>query len=204
MAANVSEAQRQAAVSVDLRNPMLAAVWAWLWPGAGHIYQRRYAKGVLYMVCILSTYFFGLALGNGHVVYASFRKPDFRYAYFCQVGVGIPALPALVQHHRMHSGKQLWFQSSDPQERPIFSPPDVAVREQEYDTLAKWHEDLHNYFEMGTLYTMIAGLLNVLAIFDAYAGPVCPAPQEKKRRPPPKNGDESNEEAAGATAGAEH
>ena len=33
-------------IEVDLRNPVAAAVWAWLWPGAGHLYQRRYAKGV--------------------------------------------------------------------------------------------------------------------------------------------------------------
>jgi hypothetical protein len=31
---------------------------------------------------------------------------------------------------------------------------------------------LPRYFEMGTVYTMIAGLLNVLAIYDACCGPV--------------------------------
>ena len=46
-------------VEIDLRNPLLAAVLAWLWPGAGHLYQRRYGKGALLMVCILITYFFG-------------------------------------------------------------------------------------------------------------------------------------------------
>ena len=50
----------------------MSAGLAWLWPGAGHIYQGRYAKGILYMVCILGTYFFGLTMGNGHVVYAAF------------------------------------------------------------------------------------------------------------------------------------
>ena len=51
-------------IEIDLRNPVLAAVLAWVWPGLGHLYQRRYGKGVLYMVCILSTWFFGLALGE--------------------------------------------------------------------------------------------------------------------------------------------
>ncbi len=32
-------------IEVDLRNPVVAALWAWIWPGAGHIYQRRYVKG---------------------------------------------------------------------------------------------------------------------------------------------------------------
>ena len=66
-------------IEVDLRNPALAAFWAWIWPGAGHMYQRRYAKGVLFMVCILSIYFFGLSLGGGHVVYASWTKNDKRW-----------------------------------------------------------------------------------------------------------------------------
>ena len=88
-------------VEVHLRNPPLAAFWAWLIPGAGHLYQRRYAKGILFMVCILGTYFFGLAIGGGKVVYASFRQPDMRYPYLCQLGVGLPALPALIQQRRV-------------------------------------------------------------------------------------------------------
>ena len=87
-------------VEIDLRNRYLAVLWAWLIPGAGHFYQRRYAKAVLYFVCILGTFFFGLGLGGGRVVYASFRRPDMRYPYLCQVFVGLPALPALVQRQR--------------------------------------------------------------------------------------------------------
>ena len=40
------------------------------------------------------------------------------------------------------------------------------------DQLAKWHYEYGALFDMGTLYTLIAGLLNVLAIFDAQAGPL--------------------------------
>ena len=79
-------------IEIDLRQPGVAALWAWLWPGAGHLYQRRYAKGILFMVCILSTYFFGLAMGGGHVVYASWNQTERRWQYFCQLGVGLPAL----------------------------------------------------------------------------------------------------------------
>ena len=68
-----------------------------MWPGAGHLYQGRTAKGILYMVCITSIYFYGLAIGQGHVVYASWRSYDRRLPYICQVGVGLPALPAMVQ-----------------------------------------------------------------------------------------------------------
>ena len=56
---------------IDLRNRPLAALLAWLIPGAGHLYQGRYTKGVLFMVCILSAWVLGFALGGGHVVYAT-------------------------------------------------------------------------------------------------------------------------------------
>lgn len=165
-------------IQIDLRQPGVAAVWAWLWPGAGHIYQRRYAKGILYMVCILGTYFFGLTMGSGHVVYASFKRDDFRWHYVFQLGVGIPAAPAIVQAARVNSGK-------DPLFADVMAPPG-QVWPENYDKLAKWHDDSHVFFELGTLYTVVAGLLNILAIYDAYAGPVIAHPEDEKRGPPNK------------------
>lgn len=175
-------------VEINLRNPLLAALWAWLIPGAGHLYQRRYAKGVLFMVCILTTYFFGLALGDGKVVYASFRRSDMRYPYLCQIGVGLPALPALIQRHRMFKP----VNGRSPLPKPLWgglmAPPRQPVREQEADQLAEWHRKLKSRFELGTVYTMVAGLLNILAIYDAYAGPVFTSPEDRKDKPPPKDG----------------
>jgi hypothetical protein len=168
-------------LTIRLRNAPLAALWAWLIPGAGHLYQRRYAKGLLFMVCILGTYFFGLAIGDGKVVYASFRRPDVRYPYLCQLGVGLPALPALVQRQRVIG--------SDPPREPLWNgfmaPPRQPVIEQEPDQLADWHKELKAYFELGTLYTMIAGLLNILVIYDAYAGPVFIVHEDQKKNKPP-------------------
>lgn len=160
-------------IEVDLRQPGLAALWAWLWPGAGHLYQRRYAKGILFMVCILSTYFFGLAMGGGHVVYASWNKTERRWQYICQLGVGLPALPALVQARRQASGRPVLFGG-------IMAPPVITVFD---DQLSEWHKTYNLYFELGTLYTMIAGLLNVLAIYDAFAGPVIVLPGDDDRPP---------------------
>jgi len=170
-------------IQIHLRNPYVAAFWAWLIPGVGHLYQRRYAKGILFLVCILGTYFFGLALGGGKVVYASFRQPDMRYPYLCQVGVGLPALPALVQRQRVLNGRApLW---------DGFMAPPFPVFEQEPDELAEWHRDLKTRFELGTLYTMIAGLLNILVIYDAFAGPVFTPPDEKEEQDkPPFLGDQ--------------
>lgn len=173
---------RHAPVPVKLRNPWLAAFYAWLWPGAGHLYQGRRAKGILFMVCVLSTYFFGFTLGKGHVVYASFRKPDFRYAYLCQVGVGVPALPALIQTNRFNNGRPPLFGIA------MMMPPRPVDPNTGSDQLADWHDDLKGLFEVATLYTMIAGLLNMLAIYDAFAGPVFPQPDEKQQRGPPAKG----------------
>ncbi|MHB8970294.1 MAG: DUF6677 family protein [Pirellulaceae bacterium] len=161
---------------IDLRQPGLAAFWAWLWPGAGHLYQRRYAKGILFMVCILSIYFYGLAMAGGHVVYASWNKSDRRWQYVCQVGVGLPALPALVQARRVARGGK-------PLLNGVMAPPRLEPYSN-VDELSQWHLKYQLYFELGTLYTMIAGLLNVLAIYDAYAGPVLVSSDEKDNKPP--------------------
>ena len=95
--------------TIDLKDPAFAALLAWLVPGLGHLYQRRTAKGILFMVCILSTFFFGLFCSNGHAVYASWQNWDKRLPYLCQVGVGLPALPALVQTYLVRSGKEPMF-----------------------------------------------------------------------------------------------
>ena len=176
-------------IEVDLRDPMLAAFLAWLMPGAGHIYQGRIGKGLLFFVCIVGTFVYGLYLGGGRVVYASWRPEDRNLAYLCQIGVGLPALPALVQAQRVRSGRQpLW--------PGIMAPPSSPAE------LAAWHERLHRYFDLGKIYTMIAGLLNVLAIYDAWAGPlliVAPTKRRKKSHDAEAPGNEAAPEAT-ATA----
>lgn len=160
-------------IRIDLRESGWAAFLAWLWPGAGHLYQRRYAKGALFMVSILAIYCFGLFIGEGHVVYASWTKEDRRWHYACQLGVGLPALPALIQANRVLS------QGKSPHWGGFMAPP-RDVRQDSEDELAQWHARLGGGFELGTLYTMIAGLLNILVIFDALVGP-CPVPEEKEK-----------------------
>jgi len=171
-------------IEVDLRNPALAAVLAWIWPGAGHLYQRRYGKGILFMVCILGTWFFGLTLGDGRVAYASWKKNDHRWQYLFQVGVGAPALPALIQSRRVGQGKEPLLDGymAPPENVAPDSASFSTLRE---DELAQWHLHLNSRFELGTLYTMIAGLLNVLAIYDAYAGPMLVSTGERSGKPPP-------------------
>lgn len=161
----------QPPLEIDLRDPNIAGVLAWLWPGAGHFYQRRYGKGILFSACILAIYFFGLALGEGKVVYASWNQVDRRWQYPLQLGVGLPAAPALLQNLRVRGGEA-------PLIGGFMAPPANS------DQLSDWHRNLNLRFELGTLYTMVAGLLNILAIWDAYAGPVVTEPGQPARAPP--------------------
>lgn len=153
---------------VDLRDPILAAFLAWLIPGAGHLYQRRFGKGILFFSCILAAFFIGMVLGDGRVVYASFKASDYRLPYLCQVGAGLPALPALVQSYRVKHGRE-------PLLGGLMAPPKSA------EELAQWQSENARNFELGTVYTMIAGLLNILAIFDAWGGPMQPIPAKEKK-----------------------
>jgi TM2 domain-containing membrane protein YozV len=162
----------QSGESIELKDPLVAAVLGWLVPGLGHLYQGRTAKGLLFMVCILSTFFYGLFLSDGRAVYASWTDWDRRLPYLCQVGVGLPALPALVQTYLVRNGRA-------PLVGGVMAPPATMGE------LNDWYRQLHRYFELGTVYTMIAGLLNVLAIYDAWGGPVQLVVEEKKRRDDP-------------------
>jgi hypothetical protein len=204
---------------VDLRTPYLAAALAWLWPGAGHIYQRRYAKGVMFMVCVLSTYFFGLGLGQGRVVYASWKPGDYRWQYIFQLQTGLPAIPAIVQSFKTSRGADPFFilgerypedfggqnpQSEESRMRyrlrfklitpetkiegyqgrtlkdGLMAPPAGPVFENENDVLGQWHFELKHLFDYGTYFTVIAGLLNLLVVYDAFVGPAILPPPKKE------------------------
>jgi hypothetical protein len=181
-----AQAASEAPIEIDLREPWLALFLAWLWPGAGHVYQRRYAKGALFMVCILGTWFFGLALGGGHVVYASHSKQDRRLHYYAQVLVGAPALPALVQTWRVNGEKDPLFGGAMAPPRPW--PKDLGPNERVHpddDEFSQWNLEYHTLFELGTLFTVVAGLLNVLAMYDAFAGPAFAVKEEASGPPPP-------------------
>ena len=152
-------------------------------PGLGHIYQGRTGKGLLFFICIFGTFVYGLYLGGGKVVYASIPgEPQYRWQYWCQLGVGLAAAPALVQRHRVLGHQRpLWSGLMAP---PRLEPTDTVDDSNHVTTqpneLAKWIVDRHPKFELGTVYTVIAGLLNILVVCDAYAGPLVLAPKQEQ------------------------
>ena len=152
---------------LDLKNRVIATLFAWLVPGVGHLYQGRTSKGIMIFVCISFLFLTGFQMSGGKAVYCSFRSTDLRWQFIGQVFVGSAAIPAIVQNRVVRS------QEADPRKaiRPLFggkfAPPNDFLSERE-----QWHADYHAYFQMGTLYTLVAGLLNMFAIFDAACGPM--------------------------------
>ena len=157
--------------TVDLKNRYLAAFLAWMVPGLGHFYQGRIGKGVLYATCILSLFFVGLAMGEWRIIYWRWVNPlanteTFCFNYLGQFWAGLPALPALIQGTLKHYDKPfiLWGFMAEPGQAEI----------------NRLYE-LGKFVEIGTLYTTVAGLLNFLAIYDAFDGPGHVAEDEPTR-----------------------
>jgi len=147
---------------VDLKNRHLALILAWMVPGLGHFYQGRIGKGVLYSVSILSLFIVGLAMGDWKIVYWRWVNPTANTEAFCfnylgQFWAGLIALPALIQ-------STLILKGHDPTFWGFMAEPDQRVINSLYPTLGK-------FVEIGTLYTTVAGLLNILAMYDAFEGP---------------------------------
>lgn len=162
--------------SPSVTNPYRAAFLAWLVPGLGHIYQGRTAKGILYAVCILALYFLGFALGEGKIVYwrwvNPFENPDkFCLHYVGQFFVGLPALPALIQSTLSYFGLN-----------PILGG---FMAEPHQNVINSLLPRFGKLVEVGTIYTTVAGLLNVLAIYDAFEGPAYSDLDEAELAPAP-------------------
>jgi len=192
--------------AIDLKNPALAAFLSWLVPGLGQLYQGRSFKGAIFMASILGTFLAGMWIGGGNVVYASWRPGEKRWAFLGQAGIGAAAIPAVVQASRVGGsarqplGAAGWFAppllrgqvvSDAYRERVIARDPDIGREDftgprfmprQPGDQLSLWHRRLGRFFDIGTLYTMLAGMLNLLVVYDAWAGPM--------RQEPPEEGDE--------------
>ncbi len=176
-------------VEIELKEPWIAALLAWMLPGLGHVYQGRTGKGLLFFICILGTFFYGMYLGGGKVVYASVPwEQQYRWQYLCQLGVGLPSTPMLVQHSKAMKDPNFTGFMAPPRRGPADWTDASGNVSKQPSELAKWTLKYHPKFELGTVYTVVAGLLNVLVICDAAAGPlVISVPQKKKKVPDEKS-----------------
>ena len=190
--------------AINLKQPELAAFLAWFIPGLGHLYQGRTKKGAMYMSVILTLFVAGLWLGDGRVVYASWRPTDTRWWFVCHAGIGVAAVPAVVQSVSMTgtNHEPFWIAgwmtppllegqlvSREFAERLVNKDPYIfeldfwdrpPYKQFRADQVSMWHHKLGRFFELGTLYTVLAGMLNMLVIYDAWAGPMHPLIKQEK------------------------
>ena len=174
----------------------LAGVLSYLIPGLGQICQGRIGKGLLFMVILLGMFHLGQAMGNWQNVYMS--KPDpaqgrvdafnmpARYQFAGQFWIGVAAWPAVWQYMGwpIPLEGQFWkdFQRA---------PQDFADFEQINDTIKRSDKTP----DLGWVYTVIAGMLNVLVIYDAVAGPAFPDEPKKDDDDKKKDDDKKDEPA---------
>ena len=129
-----------------------AAVAAWLVPGLGHLLAGHTQRGVILMVCIGGLWTVGLLVGGISVVHARNADGALRPWYMGQALIA-PSVAVEYTHDKFRARTE----GADPSpfdESIAFSPA--------YGRAA----------EVGTLYTALAGLLNLLAIIDiAYREP---------------------------------
>lgn len=162
----------------------LAALLSYLIPGLGQVYQGRIGKGLLFFFGLYMLFFYGMAMGQWRNVWlpdtshlpplqlAGNRLPGvptslwYRPQFLGQFWIGMGAWPAVVQ-----------YATFDPAENagPIFGTFQRTPSEEELNELQR---NGNKRWDLGWVYTVIAGVLNLLVIYDALAGPMF-------REPPP-------------------
>ena len=140
--------------------PFVAGILGWLVPGAGHVYLRRTVRGIIIFICINGLFWSGVAIGGVFTtdplkqqwwftaqmctgvsgIASWYRQEQYRKTITEQIGIS--------HRPRWANDKQWW----DEYERELVKrrlmlvyPTDVVAR----------------------AYAGIAGMLNLLCIFDA-------------------------------------
>ncbi|RMG18260.1 MAG: hypothetical protein D6731_02665 [Planctomycetota bacterium] len=134
------------------KSPELAGLLAWLVPGVGHLYAGALVKGAGGVVLVLGLFLWGLYLSGGEAVWLD-QERGHQYAFLAQIGAGAPALLGLAYSHEKLPGAEPVYVHLTEKERA--APPYAAG-----------HPDR----DAGLLFTMIAGLLNMLLVHDALSG----------------------------------
>lgn len=174
---------------------ILPAILSYLVPGLGQIVQGRVGKGLLFMVLLLSLFHVGQAMGEYRNVYIpdlargpeeNFRNNPWKLDY--------PFRPlANILNHRWHFAGQFWigiaawpaiFQYNQAplplsENYPFLKDYQKAPFEEELNEILPNRDKTP---DLAWVYTVIAGMLNILVIYDALAGPAYgaggPRPQQ--------------------------
>jgi len=153
----------------------LAGFLSYLVPGLGQIYQGRIAKGSLFLVCLYGMFFYGMSLGSWKNVYLPDTSRDknlnpwnlpvpianlYNRLHFAgQFWIGVAAWPAVYQY---------WIGDREQGNGSVLANLERTPSEEE---LNKLQREGDKSWDLGWVYTVIAGVLNILVIYDAFAGP---------------------------------
>lgn len=176
-----------------------AAVLSYLVPGLGQIVQGRIGKGLLFLVCLYSLFFYGLFLGRGEAAVID-PNHDFesqtltryqldnnvylpsardRNEHFPQANSGFSSLANDLYNRPQFLG-QFWMGmvvwpailqynfADHSKPHPYFG---TFMRTPSVESLNAVHTSRDKLIDLGWVYTVIAGVLNILVIYDALAGP---------------------------------
>lgn len=176
-----------------------AGLLSYLVPGLGQVYQGRIGKGLLFLVCLYSLFFYGMWLGSFRNVYLPHSNRtqnvvtdmkvlgdiENRLHFAGQFFIGAAAWPALVQYATYdpdadkHPILGTWMRG--PYEDPL--NPNRNRMQEDLNALQREGD---KRWDLGWVYTVIAGVLNILVIYDAVAGPAVREPAKSADRSPEK------------------
>jgi Family of unknown function (DUF6677) len=111
-------------------NPTLITLISWIVPGAGHLWQGRTQKGLVFLIAIPLMFAVGLWL-NGRLFPFEISQPLVALAAFASLGNGLPYFAAAM----LGLGKGVVTAAT---------------------------------YEYGNTFVIVAGLLNMLVVLDAY------------------------------------
>jgi hypothetical protein len=174
----------------------LAALFSYLIPGMGQVYQGRVGKGLLFFFGLYLLFFYGMWMGHWRNVWLPDAQPlpaagvagqnlggvakaiSYRPQFLAQFWIGIAAWPAVQQY--------ITYDPTE-EEGPIFGKFQRMPGEPELNDLQR---NSSKRWDLGWVYTVIAGVLNLLVIYDAFAGPMFRDPprrleQYESATPPP-------------------
>jgi len=138
----------QSKTPASIRLP-IAGLLAWLVPGLGHLYIGDRGRGLVFMITISATFWAGIAIGGA----GSTIDPQHRKLWFsAQLLTGAQSLVAVGIH-----------------QKAIASYPESNSA----PIIGHWLS-----IDVGTHYTGVAGLLNLLVILDAI---FCADPTNRNR-----------------------
>lgn len=161
---------------------VVAAALAWIVPGAGHVYLRRPVRGAIIFVMIGATFWTGIALGGVMTV-----DPEIEPWWFAaNLLTGVHGLASWQHEQRVYDGvvADLMRQSRLPSESA--SRGQSVVRREMIDkVLAERKLALVPPVDTAArAYAGVAGLINLLCIFDAAMLALMGRAGEPPRPPP--------------------